>query len=76
MPTTEPPDVGGICLYWKHADVITVHTSMVEFIHDYQDVIDNRGLEVWWQDDAVTLTQTRANRERYGYATYAQQNQE
>lgn len=39
------------CIYWKHADEVAKHESVIDFIFDYQDVIDNKGLRVWWEDE-------------------------
>lgn len=38
------------CLYWKHADEIVEHESFIDALFDYIECIDNKGLEIWWED--------------------------
>lgn len=39
------------CFYWKHADRAYKHESLVNALTEYFDAIDNRGLELWIEDD-------------------------
>lgn len=43
------------CIYWKHADEIVRHASLIEALLDYMELLadDTRGLELWFEPAAA-----------------------